>query len=93
MPGSSEARAVPWPTLTVTGALLSVPSPVGPGAGPGRAAGAPPGLAAALGPAAASPTAAQGVGATASHDQLADLHCQTRARNVVLPADPNPRHP
>lgn len=65
---------------------------VGPGAGRGRAAGALPGLAAALVPAAASPTAGHGAGATASLDQLVDLHCQTRARNVVLPADPNLRH-
>lgn len=66
---------------------------VGPGAGHGRAAGVPPALAAAPVPAAASPTAGHGVGAVASHDQLADLHCQTRARNVVLPVDPNLRHP
>lgn len=66
---------------------------VGPGAGHGRAAGAPPGLAAAPVPAAASPTAGHGAGAIASLDQLVDLHCQTRARNVVLPADPNLRHP
>lgn len=66
---------------------------VGPGADPGHAAGAHPGLAAALAPAAASPTAGHGAGAAASHDQLADLHCPARARNVVLPADPNPHHP
>lgn len=66
---------------------------VGPGAGRGRAAGALLGLAAALVPAAASPTAGHGAGAIASLDQLVDLHCQTRARNVVLPADPNLRRP
>lgn len=65
---------------------------VGPGADRGRAAGAHLGLAAALVPAAASPTAGHGVGAIASLDQLADLPCQIRARNGVLPADPNLRH-
>lgn len=65
----------------------------GPGAGHGLAAGAHPALAAALVPAAASPTAGHGAGAAASRGQLADLRCQTRARSVVLPADPNLRHP
>lgn len=66
---------------------------VGPGAGHGHAAGAPLARAAALVPAAASPTAGHAAGAAASRGQSADLHCPARARNGLLPADPNLRHP
>lgn len=67
-------------------------SSVGPEAGHGLVAEAHPGLVAVPVPAAASLTAGQGVGAVASLDQLVDLQCQRRARNVVLPVDLNPRH-
>lgn len=63
---------------------------VGPEAGHGLVAEAPPGLVAVPVPAAASLTAGQGAGAGASLDQLADLQCQKRARNVALPADLSP---
>lgn len=65
---------------------------VGPEAGHGLVAEAHPGLVAVPVPAAASLTAGQGVGAVASLDQLVDLQCQRKARNVVLPVDLNPRH-
>lgn len=71
--------------------MLSVSS-VGPEAGHGLVAEARPGLVAVPVPAAASLTAGQGVGAVASLDQLVDLQCQRRARNVVLPVDRNPHH-
>lgn len=67
-------------------------SSVGPGAGHGLIAGAHPGLVAVPVPAVASLTAGQGVGAVASLDQLVDLQCHRKARNVVLPVDLNPRH-
>lgn len=65
---------------------------VGPEAGHGLVVEVHPGLVAVPVPAAASLTAGQGVGAVASLDQLVDLQCQRRARNVLLPVDLNPHH-
>lgn len=81
--------------VLVCGVSLLTPvffvSAVGPEAGHGLVAEVHPGLVAVPVPAAASLTAGQGVGAVASLDPLADLPCQRRAWNVVLPADRNPR--
>lgn len=72
---------------------MLIASSVGPEAGHGPVAEAHPGLVAVPVPEAASLTAGQGVGAVASLDQLVDLQCQRRARNVALPVGLNRQHP